>query len=102
MVRQTTSPARAPSLRPEKSIAILENLIAQAEELRRESWTSPKREQWTHTAEGALISALGASHPSLQAFGAARFSIVASNTTDAELQRQSNGELDSIVSVLKS
>jgi len=102
MLKQTKSFAPAATLPPEKSILILENLIAQAEELRPENWTSPKREQWIHTSEGALLSALDASHPSIRAFGAARFSVVSSSTTDAELQLQGNDELDSMVSVLKS
>ena len=72
MARQQAVPAVAPTLQPERAIPILENLISQADSLVTEQSDSTKRQQWAHTGEGAVLAALGNTHPNIQAFGAAQ------------------------------
>ena len=55
----------APTLRPEKSIPILEKLISQSDAMLKETSDGP-RQQWAHNAKGALLAALGNGHPTFE------------------------------------
>jgi hypothetical protein len=95
-------PVSPPTLPPEKSIPIFENLIAKSEALTSEPSDSPMRQQWAHTGEGALLAALGDKHPNIQAFGAAQCGVYGPYDTEETFRRQANEQLRCMVAVLKS
>jgi len=102
MARQRVNPPAQPSLPPDKSIPILENLILTAEELRQELPNSPQRETWVHTGEGALIAALGEGHPTIDAFAVAQTGAYGQRDTQQYRMRQANSQLDSMIAALRA
>ncbi len=96
-----TSPAGG-RLPAHRAIEILDALIAEAEQIEGEPFASPKREQWTMTAQAALEQSFGRDSSVVTSFRAAQ-SIVFKRGDSAEmLQRADNEKLASEISVLQS
>ena len=87
---------------PKKAIAILKPMVHNSAYLSSELFGSPKREQWTRTAEGALARSFHPSSRILDSFGAAQSIAFSTNDTEEELRRMANDNLASQVAVLKS
>ncbi len=102
MARRRDPPQEPPSLSPEKAIPILEGLIRDADEIARENRLSPKREEWIHTAEGALRVAFGSNDAIVQAFGTAQCGSYSAYDTEESLEEQAQTQLSGMVSVLQS
>lgn len=104
MARRTQSKKEslAPTLPPQRGIEILTGLINQAESLKGEPWSSPKRSEWTDTARGALERAFGTNHSMLQSLEGARAFGFSSDDSDAEMAQTVNSILSSMVAVLRS
>jgi hypothetical protein len=91
-----------PTFSPEKAIPILENLVTEAEKLRREPWDSLEREMWVNTSAGALIRALGQGNPTVDAFDTAQTGISSIYDRPEQRLRQANDQLDRMIAVLRS
>lgn len=104
MATRRVPPApKAPSLKAQQAIPILESLVREGEEkLRPEPYGSPDRNQWAHTGQGALLAALGNEDPAIQAFNAAQCGAYGPYDTPATLQKEANRQLDGMLSVLRS
>jgi hypothetical protein len=89
------------TLPPKRAIEILRKLIEDAQTLPRESWTSPKRDEWKDTARVALEQA-GVSNSLLQSFGRAQSISLGSDTSDEEMRQKMNSNLDGMTAVLQS
>jgi hypothetical protein len=102
MAKPKQVPSIPPSLPPAKAIPILENLILQSDVVLKETSDS-LRQQWTHSAKGGLLAALGNQHPNIEAFEAAQQGgFYYPGITDAAIQEQVNDSVRQMVSVLKS
>lgn len=102
MARQKAMSVTGPTLEPARAIPALEGLITQGEQLRSETWTSPKRQQFATTGEGLLLSALGSGHPAIQNFRSSQCGAFGPDDTEAWLNQQANNQLDSMLAVLRS
>jgi hypothetical protein len=102
MARQKQPPAIAPSLPADRAVPILENLIAQAEAVLKDT-TGAMRQQWVPSAKGALIAALGNQHTNIAAFESAeQGGFYFSGMTDAHIRAQGDDLLRQMTAVLKS
>jgi hypothetical protein len=102
MAKHRGNPTSAPSLAPERAVPILQRLIPDGDALKELPRLAPKRQQWAHTGEAALIAALGENHPSVEAFGTAQTSFYSPSMTEGELLSQENDQLDAMIAVIKS
>lgn len=87
---------------PKKAIEILKPMVNNSSFLAGEPFGSPKREQWTRTAEGALARSFAPGSPILDSFGAAQSIVFNADDSDEVLRRGANENLASQVAVLKS
>jgi hypothetical protein len=94
--------SRVQLMSPKKAIAILTPMVHNSAYLSGEPFGSPKREEWTHTAEGALAGSFAPGSRILTNFGAARAIAFSVNDSDEELRRIANENLAAQVAVLKS
>jgi hypothetical protein len=102
MARQKQPPTVAPSLPADRAVPILENLIAQADAVLKDT-TGAMRQQWVPTAKGALIAALGNQHSNVEAFvSAEQGGIYLMGMTDADIRAQNDDLLRQMTAVLKS
>lgn len=101
-VRRALPAAKPPSLKPERGIPILEELIQTAEKLRPEQHDSTERGTWCHTGEGALSAAPGSDDPLIHKFGTAQCGSYGPYDTDETLRDQANRQLDDMVAVMRS
>lgn len=90
------------TLSPKKAIAILTKLLTEAEEIEREPFASPRRDQWTTTAQGALERAFENNSSILRSFGAAQGLSFTRGSSQEILRKQINQTLATEVSVLRS
>jgi hypothetical protein len=95
-------PSQTPSLPPEKAVPIFEGLLEDAKRIGREGRLSPTRQEWIHTAEGALRAAFGDSDANVQAFGTAQCGAYSPGDTEEYLEGQAQTQLSDMVSVLQS
>jgi predicted nucleotide-binding protein len=87
---------------PKKALEILKPMIHNSAYLSGEPFGSPKREEWTHTAAGALARSFPPGSRIIESFGAAQCIALSSNSTDEELRRVAKDILAAQVAVLKS
>lgn len=87
---------------PKKAIEILTPMVNNSAFLSGEPFGSPKREQWTHTAEGALARSFAPGSRILDGFSAAQAIAFNANDTDEQLRRVANENLAAQVAVLNS
>jgi TIR domain-containing protein len=102
MTARKSSEANIQLIPPKKAIEILQPMIHNSAYLSGEAFGSPKREEWTHTAEGALARSFAPGSRILTNFGAARAIAFSVNDSDEELRRIANENLAAQVAVLKS
>lgn len=102
MPRQRTAPVPGPTLTPEKSIPILETLVAEADQIRQEPPNSPVRQEWTNTGEGALIAALGGANPAIDAYSLAQCGSYSPHDTRQYRLQQANDQLDGMIAAVNS
>ena len=102
MARRNAEPVLAPTLPPERSIPILEKLVADAEQLVNEHRHSPKRQEWKNTAEGALQAALGSVNPAIDAFSLAQCGAYSIHDSEQRLQSQANEQLSGMMAAVNS
>jgi hypothetical protein len=102
MTRRGVLPADPPKIPPEKAIPILERQIALASALVAEDRLSPKRQEWVHTSDGALRTALGSGDVLIGAFRSAQCGSYSPYDSAETLLEQANQQLEGMVSVLKS
>lgn len=91
-----------PSLPPHRAIEILSSLIKESADLESEPFGSPKRDEWTTTAEGAIERAFPPESTIVTAFGAAQAIAIGSNDSEETLRLTANRTLSAEVSTLKS
>ena len=102
MAKPKASPVTPASLPAEKAIPILEKLVSQADAILKET-SDPVRQQWAHSAKGALLAALGSAHPNIEAFDAAHQSgFYYLGMTDADIRKQGDDKIRNMVAILKS
>jgi hypothetical protein len=92
----------AHALPPKKAVEILMRLVNDAPELESEPFVSPKREQWTNTAQGALDRAFTDDSSILMSFGAAQAVSLGPDESAETLRQMANRTLSSQVAVLRS
>ena len=102
MARQRNVPILSPSLPPERSIPILEKLVADAERLFQEHRHSPKRQEWINTTDAALQAALGSGNPAVDAFSLAQCGSYSPYDTEQKLQEQANNQLRGMIAAVNS
>jgi len=103
MARRSGVTPSPPSLNPEQAIPILEELIRNGEEkIRNEKYDSPRRDEWIHTADGALTAALGSGDSAIQSFSGAQCGVYGPYETDETLRQQADRQLDGMLAVLRS
>lgn len=103
MARKSQPQEEPPSLGPEQAIPILEGLVRQGRELKREDRQSPKVTQWAETAERALAAAFGSQHESIHAFRREFYSGVYSAYDSPEsLQQQFVKQVENSLAILES
>ncbi len=102
MAKRRILSQEAASLPPEKAVPILEDLIQKAEVIARAGQLSPERQEWIHTAEGALRAAFGGTDDNVQAFGTAQCGAYSPYDTEEYLNEQAQTQLTGMVSVLRS
>jgi hypothetical protein len=106
--RRLVVPVRRPvtnavrTIPPKKAIEILTSLIIDATGLDGEPFGSPKRDQWTITAQGALERAFGLDSSIVASFGLAQTIAFTSGDSDENLRKVDNQKLASEVSVIQS
>ena len=86
---------------PTKAINVLRRLLAEAGMLMGEPFASPKRSQWTATARGALEKAW-VSDSLLQSFDASQAIAFSANTSDEDMRKMANSNLEEAGAVLNS
>lgn len=87
---------------PKRAVEILAKLIDEAEGLEAEPFASPKRSQWTETAQGVLERSFAAGSSILSGFGAAQSIAFTIHDNDEVLRQNANKTLASMVAVLQS
>lgn len=87
---------------PRRAIEILRPMVHNSAYLSGEPFGSPKREEWTHTAEGALARSFAPGSRILDNFSTAQAIFFNASDTDEELRRIANENLAAQVAVLKS
>jgi hypothetical protein len=102
MVRQNVAPFLAGALPPDRAIPILERLAADAELLFNEHRDSPKRQDWTNTAQGALQAALGLVNPATRAFSQAQCYSYSPHDSEQRLHSQANDQLRGMMAAINS
>jgi hypothetical protein len=101
-------PARRPvtnvvrTIPPKRAIEILTALIKDATGLEGEPFGSPKRDQWTITAQGALERTFGSDSSIVASFGSAQAIAFTSGDSDENLRKAVNQMLASEISVIQS
>lgn len=86
----------------DKAIAILKKLVIDATELEHEPFGSPKRDEWTDTAEGALQRVFPKDGSILKNFGRAQSIVFKARDSEENLRKAANQTLSSEVGVLRS
>jgi hypothetical protein len=102
MTARKSTGVSARSLSSKKAIDILRPMVHNSAYLSGEPFGSPKREEWTGTAKGALARAFAPGSPVLDSFRAAQSISFNASSTDEELRRVANENLATQVAVLKS
>lgn len=97
-----TSSRGNPSLPPRRAIEILNSLIEESVALESEPFGSPRRDEWTATAQGALEQAFPLGSSIVAAFGTAQTIAFNDGDTDETLRRTANRTLSAEVFALKS
>jgi hypothetical protein len=100
--RKSPDDGNAQLMSPKKAIEILRPMVQNSAYLSGEPFGSPKREEWTHTAEGALARSFAPGSRILDNFGTAQSIAFNASDTDEELRRIANENLAAQVAVLKS
>jgi len=90
------------AMAPEKAIEVFKRLITEAAELERESFGSPRRDEWTDTAEAALQRAFASGSSVLQSFVRAKSIVFKAKDSEENLRKAANDQLSSQVAVLRS
>src|SRR5664279_1074114 len=93
---------RIPHMALDKAIVILKKLVIDATELEREPFGSPKRDEWTDTAEGALQQAFPKDSSISRNFGRDQSIVFKSGDSEENLRKAANQKLSSEVGVLQS
>ncbi len=91
-----------PSLPPHRAIEILEKLIEESAALESEPFGSPRRDEWTATAEGALERAFSPGSSIVTTFGAAQAVAISTHDNEETLRRTANRTLSAEVFALRS
>lgn len=94
--------SRVQLMSPREAIAILKPMVYNSAYLSGEPFVSPKREQWTRTAEGALAHSFAPGSPILDSFGTAQSVLFNIDDSAEKLRRRANENLASQVAVLNS
>jgi hypothetical protein len=102
MAKRPTFTPKPPSLAPEQAVPILEGIIFEANLVRQQHRDSAGREEWIHTAEGALREAFGESDSTVQAFRTAQCGSWSPYDTEQTLAHQADTQMSSMLSVLQS
>lgn len=102
MPKQRAVPATGPTLPPEKSIPILENLVAEADKLYQEAADSPLRQDWINNGEAALQAALGLANPATDAFSLAQCGVSSIYDTPQLRLKQANDQLRGMVGAINT
>jgi hypothetical protein len=97
-----SSDSSAQLMSPKRAIEILRPLVHNSAYLSGEPFGSPKREEWTRTAEGAMARSFAPGSPILDSFGAAQSIVFNTDDSDEKLRGAANDNLASEVAVLKS
>ncbi len=98
--RPTTSAVR--TLPPKRAIEILTDLLKETAGLENEPFGSPRRDQWTTTAQGALDRAFEPDSSILTSFSAAQSIVFKSGDSAENLRRADNHKLAQEVAVIRS
>ncbi len=85
-----------------RAVEILDSLIAEATMLEDEPFGSPRRDQWTITARGALEQSFGSDSSVVKSFQTAQSIVFKRGDSPEALRRVDNEKLASEVSVLES
>ena len=80
----------------------LTKLINDAANLESEPFGSPKRSQWTDTAQGALERSFGVGSSILDSFGAAQSVVFHKGDSEEALRKIANRNLASTIAILRS
>jgi hypothetical protein len=102
MPKPRPNPQSLPTLRPERAIPLLEQLVIDAEKLRQEPPYAPAREQFEHTGESLLVAALGEPNPAVQAFSTAQCGVSNLHDTTQVRFKLANEQLDGMLAALRS
>lgn len=108
-IEENSLPSRKPTeandhvMPPKQAIGILRKLTSDAIALLQgEPFGSPKRDEWTGTAQGALERAFGSRSSILTSFRAAQSISFTAGSSDEELRQVANRKLSSEIAVLNS
>src|SRR5258708_1844092 len=100
--RRAPDEGRVQLMSPKKAIESMSPMVHNSAYLSGEAFGSPKRDEWTHTAEGALARSFAPGSRILDNFSTAQSIAFSVNDTDEELRRAANDNLATQVAVLRS
>jgi hypothetical protein len=103
MTRRVSPQPQGPTLPPERSIPALEELIAQATEVKAQPYGSAEKKQWGSEAKALLEAALGEDHSIVSSFSRDFVSgVYGPGMSQQRLKAQSDRQVDGGVAALKA